>query len=468
MLLRVLAVAICATASWTIPSTAQTLAQISGPREVPPASFKGDQFVDSRGCIFVRAGLNGQTSWVPRVGQDRKVLCGYPPTFGARERVPAVADTAVAAAAPETRAPAAAAPAASAPAPAVRSEPVRVADATPGCPASAPYGRPGVSAQGKPILTCSARKPAPDVVAAPAPVVAAAAPAPAPVAAPAPVRTAAASYPANSVPARVLKATGPGPGQVMCPASMPVLVRVPLTTGGSALLCTAGQQPIVTAAAPTYPPGSGLAPSISNRTAGTATARSAAPAARAATGTQVARVDEVMTPPPGWKRAWKDDRLNPMRGKGTAQGWAQQDQVWTRTVPAQAVVTTKPAVPAPVESTRVVTTSTRSPTVEAPARTQPRVTVSTRSDATAPAPRKAAPQAAGNAYVQVGTFGEPANATGAAGRLKALGLPVATSKFTKGGRQLQIVLAGPFASAADAQSALSAARRAGFGDAFIR
>ena len=75
---------------------------------------------------------------------------------------------------------------------------------------------------------------------------------------------------------------------------------------------------------------------------------------------------------------------------------------------------------------------------------------------------------AGRSYIQVGTFGQPSNADGASQRLAGLGLPVARSKITKGGKALQIVLAGPFASSAEAQAALSKARRAGFSDAFIR
>jgi len=87
------------------------------------------------------------------------------------------------------------------------------------------------------------------------------------------------------------------------------------------------------------------------------------------------------------------------------------------------------------------------------------------SSKSAPASERATPR---GSYVQVGTFGQPANAEGASQRLARLGLPVARSKISKNGKPLQIVMAGPFGSSAEAQAALSAARRAGFGDAFIR
>ena len=94
------------------------------------------------------------------------------------------------------------------------------------------------------------------------------------------------------------------------------------------------------------------------------------------------------------------------------------------------------------------------------------VTTSTKGQAaTAPVKKQVAK---GGAYIQVGTFGVASNADGAASRLKGIGLPVARAKITSGGKPMQIVLAGPFGSAADAATALSMARRAGFGDAFIR
>ncbi|HQU68207.1 MAG TPA: SPOR domain-containing protein [Albidovulum sp.] len=55
-------------------------AQGTEPAELPPAGYSGNQYVDSKGCVFLRAGLGETTTWVARLGRDRKPVCGYAPT----------------------------------------------------------------------------------------------------------------------------------------------------------------------------------------------------------------------------------------------------------------------------------------------------------------------------------------------------------------------------------------------------
>ena len=68
------------------------------PAEIPPASFTEQQYVDSSGCVFIRAGFNGRTTWVPRFGDNRQPMCGFEPSMAG--------GSAVASAAPQTAAPA--------------------------------------------------------------------------------------------------------------------------------------------------------------------------------------------------------------------------------------------------------------------------------------------------------------------------------------------------------------------------
>ena len=386
MFVKVLTGAILTLGLGAFAALAQSTADIGGPRELPPASFAGQQYVDSRGCVFLRAGLGGRVNWVPRVDRNRNAMCGYPPSAGAGARQVAAAP------APD-------------PAPVLQQAPqVRVAAAEP----------PEASYVPAPVRV--ARTPAP-----------VAAPMPAPVVAAAPVPQG-------------------GGVRVACTTAAPVAQRLRLTNGGSVIVCTRGDGTLEGLRAPLYPPGSPVGASLEVPAGRVVPLDQPSGIGNGSTGARV--VDHVTAVPKGYKLAWEDDRLNPLRGVGTAEGQAAQDQVWSRDIPA------RPVAEAP---RRVVISAQNAPAQPA---VKPRVTQSTKSVPTA--------ASGGRLFVQVGSFGVPANADGASARLAGLGLPVARSNGRIGGKPVQVVLAGPFGSAAEAQAALRVARGAGFGDAFMR
>lgn len=90
-------------------ANAQALNGVDVPAEFPPVSYAGKQYVDSRGCVFIRAGIDGDVVWVPRVNRDRKLLCGFAPTVVSAPvtspKPPVTADVSKPAAAPQTVAP---------------------------------------------------------------------------------------------------------------------------------------------------------------------------------------------------------------------------------------------------------------------------------------------------------------------------------------------------------------------------
>ena len=67
----------------TLPGYGQGLSEENAtPAEFPPDNFTENQYVDSRGCVFIRAGIDGNVTWVPRVTRQRKLICGQRPSLG--------------------------------------------------------------------------------------------------------------------------------------------------------------------------------------------------------------------------------------------------------------------------------------------------------------------------------------------------------------------------------------------------
>jgi cell division septation protein DedD len=395
------------------PAIAQSVDNLQ-PAEFPPESFNGHQYVDSKGCVFIRAGIDGAITWIPRVTRKRSALCGFKPSLAGS----AIADLPVI------------------PDPAPR---IAVAPA-------APVRAPSMVKPVRPSMTH--------------------APTPAPVAA---------------------RPTAPD-----LPTTTAGLVHHPIPLNkavGSVRAGSHGQKPQI------------LAPDATP-------APVAAPAAIRAAGLYEGQVltappvDQVRVPK-GYRPAWDDGRLNPDRGKQTLQGALQTALIWTQTVPRRLVdetgrdmtreynylvfpytdygkqqrdlaggqhivVRTGGGDRFIVAKDRLSVSPTTGKTVlssKSPAPRQPAV-VAAKQPVNAVA--RPAPQGVVGRFVQVGTFAQGSNANATAARLQRAGLPVRIGEVNRGGRALQIVLAGPFPNPSQAQSALSSVHRAGFADAFLR
>src|SRR6056297_1959670 len=85
---RILASAVIAASMGIGFVQAQDMADVQVPAEFPPASYEGRQYVDSRGCVYVRAGIDGNVNWVPRVSRSRKPICGFKPSLAGQSAKP--------------------------------------------------------------------------------------------------------------------------------------------------------------------------------------------------------------------------------------------------------------------------------------------------------------------------------------------------------------------------------------------
>ena len=393
-------------------------AQSSGvPAEFPPDDYTGTQYVDSRGCAFIRAGIGGLTDWVPRVSRSREQLCNFEPTFAVAPPAPAPID------------------------------PSLIIEITPPAPQTAQVP-PVATRSPAPVVADTATGPGPlPPIVTPPPGSPRVVNAPAPAAPPPSVSLAEACAGRFGVQPGFVSATtgqpidcGPAP-QVAAPVvEAPAVPRMTLAqicadsaaTGqrfvnaetGAPILCDApapvasvAPAPVVT---PPAPPPAATAVSrcesvASNRGDGRYVVRCSATSARVSTSSAPVTKDDIpasnpvglaMTslprPPAGYERVWDDGRINPQRGLASAG-----DRVSTRSV---------------------------------------------------------APAAVGHRFVQVGSFADPANAARLMGRLSGLGLPVA--RGSAGG--LTVVAAGPFADGAALAEGLRTVRGLGFSDAFTR
>ncbi len=68
-----------AAAFWPILSW-PAAAELPVPAELPPKDYAGQQYVDSKGCLFLRAGQKGKDTSIPRVTREGVPICNQPPS----------------------------------------------------------------------------------------------------------------------------------------------------------------------------------------------------------------------------------------------------------------------------------------------------------------------------------------------------------------------------------------------------
>ncbi|KEO61015.1 SPOR domain-containing protein [Thioclava indica] len=395
------------------------MAQSYSPEETPPASFKGRQYVDSAGCVFVRAGYGDATKWVPRINRDRTAVCGFKPSLPA---------TKVATAAPvQVAAPK---PVIAKAAPAPKMAPKMAA------PVTRSYA-PARRATKAPMATIASNM-MPEARHSNSPYY------PVKTLAPRAVAQAAATNPAISQRgyASPYSVTG---DQRMSAAPARQRYSAPMQVASTSVcadldpVAQAYMQPSDGRAVRCGPQDAIFAPVPRGQVAVAQPVVQQIPR-EVSVGGLAPIVTTSSEPAGGWEPAFKDGRLNPYRGPRTQAGDAQMAQRWNTKTPMGLVPTAKQQViyvPVARASSKSV----------APAATQTRQ-----------------PVMSGKRFVQVGSFGVPSNAAAAKARLRALGLPVATGR--SGG--LTVIYAGPFAAPSALHNALAQARRAGFTDALLR
>ncbi|WP_083098353.1 SPOR domain-containing protein [Pseudophaeobacter leonis] len=463
-LTRIVALAILAASTgFTLeqsPLQAQTLRSSGPPAEYPPAAFKGKQFVDSRGCVYIRAGIDGNVNWVPRVARNRKQLCGYKPTAiaGSTARPTQKAPEQITLRGTST----AAAPAA----------PVATQ------PAAKPAAKPRVAAAPQVVTTAKPRR-TPQTTTARVPPAPVATPrrvvAPAPVAKrPAPAPQVTTSRPAAGSPATAAQGGCAGASAI----SQQYINK------GSARCGPQAESPV------TYRDGLGNGLGIGPQSSVILTPNTRVLPVHVY---QDRRHSQDLSPPPGYKAAWQDDRLNlqraerdlrpavltsqaqvppgyilvdrsdnrmnPMRGVRTAQGDAQMAAIWENGTP-------RTLRTLPLDRQVVRAGQSRHDGFQGESKGGLALRLSSRSAPRASLETATVPAAPAR-YIRAATFADAAEAKQAAQALAAHGVPVRLGSLSRQGVPFKVVLAGPFGDLNGAQAALSTVRAAGYPGARI-
>lgn len=381
------------------------------PVNFPPASYTGSQFVDNRGCVYVRAGFDGAVTWVPRVSRQRQQICGQTPTFGGR--------TAAAPAAPAAPVPTATKPVqitATPPVKAATPAPARV-QATTTAPAPKVVRR----------TVVRAAKP----VAAQPPRVVRRVPAAAPVA----------KTPVKVVPKTVVQ------GKYPCVNGETFRV-----VNGMKLRASCGPQtaPHVTIVRRGEAPAPGKNVYY-NKNSWEGSSLTLPPETRIVPKHVLEQHDpQVAYVPEGYSPAWKDDRLNSYRAWQTVKGHQDTQEIWTNTVPRKLVTQARRHEVKPP----VVVGRTTSPLPLTPV-------VTTRSSA----PKAASePKVKTGRWIEIGAFTTADKARTAAHRLQSSGLTVRMGSH----KNLSLLRVGPYASYDQLQTALRRVHSSGYTQAYIR
>ena len=468
---RVIALAVIVASTGVAMTHAQSLRNAVEPAEFPPSSYKGTQYVDSRGCVYVRAGISGNVSWIPRVTRARQQLCNQTPTNAGT----------VASAAPKAKAPA---------------KPVQITLDAP--KASAPKATAAKAAVS--VVKSKVRKP---VVATPKPRRVAIAK-PKPVRKPAVIAAAAKPVvvrPAATIAKRKVVTAKPKTSRVasVCKGASSSSQRYLVQARrGLAVRCgpqaqkhyTARSKVAAVAPRTVAQPARRVVTNIRPQVAYAGTSSSTINGATRIVPKHVLanrQNTQNLQIPEGYRAVWSDDRLNPMRAEQSLAGQAQIKLVWTQTVPRRLIDVTSgrdvtastPLVYPYIDKANQTRNLGAVSIVQRDGQILKRVVrnaraaqvrqpvVSSRSaPAVKPTVKRAAPKATASRFVNVGTFDQQSNAQTVAKRIQRMGLPVRIGKYTRSGKTYRMVLAGPFG--ADATRVLTKLKSAGYQNAVLR